>query len=496
MAEDLRPDGTDVRIGDVVVSSPGLIGRVEVHPAGGAGMRGAEAASAELLSALARNGFDEQLTVELLDPVEVPELASGATRSTAAGGPGVRFEVPGPGTGLGQVVLAKDEQGVLSWVLPDDITPAEVATRGGDRRSYTIARRVAPVDPGADPSRGLLGALGSKLLKVLVFPLVDPVIGEVGEYFVSRWEQRYRPVRLRRFTPEDHALPQPVDPSGPDWAALAAGPALLFVHGTASSSHAGFGGLPREAVLRLHERYGGRVLAFDHRTLSVDPVVNARELVERVPEGAGLEVDVLAHSRGGLVGRVLCELPGEVGLDPGRLRVRTLVMVATPNAGTALAHPDNLDRWLDRMTNLLQLVPVNAVTDVLDVVLTVVKQLALGVLKGLEGLMSMNPAGDFLTTRLNVPAPHAAVYRAVASDYDPPPGAPLLACARDGLTDLVFGSAPNDLVVPTDGVFAANGASAFPVGEPEVFAAADAVDHSGYWARPRVVTALDRWLTG
>ncbi|MGQ0838206.1 esterase/lipase family protein [Actinokineospora sp.] len=495
MAERLRPDGGEVRVGDVVVVSPGLTGQVAVHPPASDGMRGAEDARAALLDALARGGFAEQVTVQIIDPVEVPELASGTSRSTAVGEPAITVRVPGPGTGLGQLVLATDEAGVLSWHLPDDVAPDEVADRGGDRRTYTIARRVAP---SADPTdaRGLIGAVGGKLLKVLVFPLVDPLLGKVGDFFAARWEAKHRSVRLRQFTVDDCRLPEPLRPDPPDWAALGAGPALLFLHGTASRSHIGFAGIPPETMAALENRYGGRVFAYDHHTLSVDPADNARWLVDQVPPDAGLTVDVVSHSRGGLVGRVLCERPGDIGLTPARLRVRTLVMVATPNAGTALTDPDHLGAWLDRLTNLLQLVPDNGITDVLDVILTVAKQVALGAFKGLDGLLSMSPTGEFLTQRLNRPSDHRATYHAVASNYEPPAGSPLLRTARDGLTDAVFGTTENDLVVPTAGVFAENGATGFPIADPELFDATQAVDHSGYWSRPRMAAALDRWLPG
>ncbi|HVK20074.1 MAG TPA: alpha/beta hydrolase [Actinokineospora sp.] len=491
MAEPLRPDGTAVRVGDIVVVSPGLTGQVEVLLPGTEGLRAAEDAREVLLRALATEGFAEQLTVRLIDPVEVPELASGSSRSTSLGEPAITVEVPGPGTGLGQLVLAADEDGGLSWHLPDDIAPVDVPDRGGDRRTYTFARAVAPdVDPGR--SRGLIGAVGSKLLKVLVFPLIDPVLGKIGDHFVGRWEQRNRPVRPRQFTVADHRLTE----SAPvDWAALGAGPALLFLHGTGSQSHTGFHGVPDLVLSTLHTRYGGRVFAYDHHTIATDPITNARALVEQIPADAGLRLDVVAHSRGGLVGRVLCELTGEIGLTPERMSVRTLVMVATPNAGTPLCDPANVTKWLDRMTNLLQWVPDNGLTDILDVILTVAKQVAVGAFKGLDGLMSMDPKGTFIE-QLNQPVVHKTVYRAMASNYDPPKGSSLLRSARNVATDAVFGAAHNDLVVPTEGVFAKNGASGFPIAEVEVFDAALGVDHSGYWAQERFAGAVDRWLVG
>src|SRR5690349_15436610 len=67
-------------------------------------------------------------------------------------------------------------------------------------------------------------------------------------------------------------------------AAMAAkGRVLMFVHGTFSSSHAGFGALPAATMAELHRRYDGRVIAFDHPTVGVDPALNAQWLLGQLP---------------------------------------------------------------------------------------------------------------------------------------------------------------------------------------------------------------------
>ena len=58
-----------------------------------------------------------------------------------------------------------------------------------------------------------------------------------------------------------------------------------------------------------------------------------------------------------------------------------VVFVAGPNAGTILADADHLGDLVDRYTNLLAFFPDNEVTDVLEGVITVVKQLAVGAVK-------------------------------------------------------------------------------------------------------------------
>lgn len=93
-------------------------------------------------------------------------------------------------------------------------------------------------------------------------------------------------------------------------------PYLLFIHGTASSSVGSFSRLGiRHSfdILRiettpewatLQSRYGDRVVAYEHRTLSRSPLENALQLAETLPDGAKLHL--VTHSRGGLVGELLC----------------------------------------------------------------------------------------------------------------------------------------------------------------------------------------------
>jgi hypothetical protein len=132
----------------------------------------------------------------------------------------------------------------------------------------------------------------------------------------------------------------------------------------------------------------------------------------------------------------------------------------------------------------------------MDAVLTLLKHVVLGAVGGLDGLMSMDPGGSYLRTRLNPPAVPHGRYFAVASDYRPPPGSPLLQVARDGLMDLVFGRERNDLIVPTGGVYTVPGAGGFPILAPLVFAPAAGVEHSSYMAQEPFTSQLLGWLAG
>ncbi len=481
MAEQLRPEGIPVAVGDVVITTPGLTGQVEVLAPGTEGMRGEEQATEEFQQALADAGMAEQLSVVVSQHQEV---TPGEGTRGSGGGDDIVVNVPAPGEGNGQVLLYAAEDGSLSWHLADDVPPTTAPDRGGERRTYRIPRAVVPVDerePAA--TRGVLGAIGKKVLKVLVFPLVDPILGKVGDHFAKRWEAKNRLNRVRWMTVDGYRS-SAADPfTDADWARLRGGRALVLVHGTFSTAHGGFGGLPKATMTALHAAYGGRVVALDHHSVSVTPKENAQFLAGLVPDGPALEVDLVTHSRGGLVGREIA--------SAGDLTVTGLVMVASPNAGTVLADREHLSDLLDRITDLAQFVPDNGVTDTLGLVLAVLKQLAVGAVGGLDGIMAMNPSEDYLEELNGRPAPDA-VLRAIAADYEPPRGAPLARVARDGATDLVFKSADNDLVVPTAGCWDVDGSAGFPIDERLVLDATASVDHNSFFRQPEVSAELLR----
>lgn len=491
---ELDPTGMPVDIEGVQLVTPGLGGTAEVHYGSSESLRSVELTTPRFAEALDATELTEQLTVVIREPIEVPGAETVPTRSTSTGVEGIEVTVPGPGTGLGQFLLAVAENGALSWHLAsaEDGAPDRA---GGAPRTYVVARHVAPADAAA-PARGFLGAVAVKLLKVITFKLTDEVAGAVGDYFVRRWEQQRRPHRLRTITPSNIADPNAPDASAADLQALRDGRALLFVHGTGSRTESAFAAIPPALLDRLAARYAGGILGFDHPTVGFAPTENTAWLADRLAAEVGsVDIDVVAHSRGGLVARTLIEGVGDSAIPPDRIRVGTSVFVGTPNSGTALAGFDRLGQLVDRLTNLLELAPDNPITDPLAVLLTVVKQLAVGALKGLEGLTCMTPGGEYLRA-LNAPCDASATYRAVTADFEPTPGSSLATIARDAGTDLIFEGVDNDLVVPTDGVFAGNGSSLFPIDEPVVLDASAGINHSGFWPHPEVVAAFDRWLTG
>ncbi len=482
MSVELDPFGGPVQVGLVTLRTPGLAGRAEAHAPGSAELRAAESATPELDRALEAQALTTLETIELVDTGEVP-VGDVSTRSTSYDEPAIELQVPDPGPAFGQVVLSVDEAGTITW---------NFAEAEGAERTYLVPRHVPPAD-GDQETRGLFGLAAKKLLKILVFPLVDPLLGEIGERYAHRWETRRRPYRLRGFAPGTHADAEIPELDAQACGRLGDGRALLLLHGTFSRAHTAFGELPGEFVAELHRRYDGRVFAFDHLTLSEDPRSNVEWLIKRLPEEQRLELDIISHSRGGLVARVLAERQNELSLGSRSIDVRKVVFVGSPNAGTPLADPGHIGDLIDMYTNLLEFFPTNGVTEVLDAVITVVKQVAAGVTGGLSGLASMRPEGTFLVDWMNTPATVSPTYFALASDYRPAhPG--LLAMVGRRLVSQVFEKAGNDLVVPTRGVFSAKGTGLFPIAERLVLADDEAVSHSGYFGDARTREQLLAWL--
>ncbi|MFZ7128100.1 MAG: esterase/lipase family protein [Desulfobacterales bacterium] len=506
MATQLTGSPQEIEIGEGYrVRAPGVQGTAELRRPRSAADRSRARASEDgtdaLDAALANTNVTEVRQVELQLR---PTPAAGATRSlrSADGQEMLQLLVPDLGPETGQVVLACDETGVLTWHLPVDErqhtqTPSK---RGADqvKRFLIPATQPHPADADKAAKRSLLGVIGKKLLKVLVYPVLDPVVGKISEVFAERWEGKKRPYGLRDFAPDNFRDTVGPEISGDDWQRIASGRALLFIHGTFSTAHSAFSQIPDSAFAELHQRYGGRVLAFNHHSLSHDPRRNVEWLLTKLPDGKSLEIDIVCHSRGGLVARTLAQHPSRFGLDTSRVRVRRVVFVGVPNNGTLLAHPDHMVKMLDRLTTALNLFPTGVVTETLEAIITVVKVIGHGALGGLDGLAAMRPGGAFLN-QLNAGQEDGVGYYAVGADYEPvDEGLKALLTGKiaDTVMDRVFQKVPNDLVVPTPGVYGANGCTAFPIEDMRCLKVpVDAgIIHTTLFGYPPVMNRLVEWL--
>jgi alpha-beta hydrolase superfamily lysophospholipase len=262
-------------------------------------------------------------------------------------------------------------------------------------------------------------------------------------------------------------------------------PVLVFLHGTASSTASSFSGLwdttASAPIRRLSAYYGGRLLAFQHESLTKSPIENARELVTQLAKvlDRGAEIHLVSHSRGGLIGELLArgmrvgaapftkdDLDLFASADRARdlaaltalsqslsassFQVTRFVRVACPARGTTLAD-GRLDRYLSVLINLASLVPglsQSVVYDGLTALLAgVLKQRTdPRVLPGLEAMMPGAP----LIQMLNRPDVETAADLHVLGGDLAPGG--VFGRLKTLVTDLYYRD-DHDLVVNTPAMF-------------------------------------------
>lgn len=320
----------------------------------------------------------------------------------------------------------------------------------------------------------------------------------------------------------------------------AAQPMLVFVHGTASRTRGSFGDLrgPDVGLWRALERqYPGGIFGFEHRTLSESPIDNAIALVRQLPAGA--TVSLVSHSRGGLVGDLLCldahdaaldrlidsyryPFPRTGATDPAEservhreledahaaqraqlLELRTLirtrgitvqryVRVASPARGTLLAS-GNFDVFLSGLLSLIGMVPVLRASLVYDAFKRVVIEIAKNrtdphLVPGIEAMLPDSPMASLLRA---APVRAGTAMAVIAGDIE---GGGLLQRLGTFLTDtLIFERQDNDLVVDTAAML---GGIAPRSGARVLFDRGAAVNHFNYFANPRTRGALQQWLLG
>ena len=252
------------------------------------------------------------------------------------------------------------------------------------------------------------------------------------------------------------------------------------------SIHGSFG-FSEATVRRLGAAYDDRMIAFDHPTLAATPRKNAEDLLERL-DGHELSLDILAHSRGGLVARELARLCEGSSID-----VRSIVFVASPNGGTPLADPDRPSGLLDGVTNFVGNLPgADGYALVLEMLADVVLQ---GALPGLDGLVAMQPGGHYLTELNKHPTPQHIVLRSISSEFEPAATAGFLQTKYDDALDMYFGQLRNDRIVPTSSAYVRCGSFQVRPGQRLVLDASRGVDHSSFWTDSRATRQLLTWLS-
>jgi pimeloyl-ACP methyl ester carboxylesterase len=231
-----------------------------------------------------------------------------------------------------------EEDGVLYW---RDGIPAHASSRG--RR-----RRRAGEPPAPDGS----------LVFAKEFPVLAPnkVIAAIGKI-----DQRLNPELKATLRSRLRPLRQGSDGTfslgGIDVAGPFTGRTLLFVHGTFSNAGNMLGEFMNSTrgLLFLNRVTSGskkydRVVFFEHPTLCVSPVINALELGRALAGSTG-QIDVIAHSRGGLVVRWWLEAFGSSLRATADKPVRA-ILAGAPLNGTSLAAPDKIQNAMSLLSNI------------------------------------------------------------------------------------------------------------------------------------------------
>ncbi len=396
------------------------------------------------------------------------EQDAGGTRGGGVGDAGELVVTLGREDDDERRVVLVEENGQFGWFVPD-----------GDDDEVALAATLGP--PG---TRGRITDLVRRKIRVIAIKGVQKVASAATKAAVGAYEQRRHPPALRTWTPSNFTA-QSVEP--PDLTHFDHDDrALLIVHGFMGSIHGSFG-FPEATVRRLSAAYDDRIIAYDHPTLASTPRQNAEDLFERL-NGHDLHLDILAHSRGGLVAREFQRLTEGTPID-----VRSIVFVASPNGGTPMADPDRPSGILDAVTNFVGNIPG---TDGFALVLELLADIVLkGAVPGLEGLVAMQPTGDYLAELNKHQIPDSVVLRAIATEYEPAATAGFLQAKLDDGLDEYFGQLRNDRIVPTRSAYAQAGRFQVKPGQRLVLDSARGVHHSSFWTDPRATRQLLTWLS-
>jgi len=411
-------------------------------------------------------------------------------------------------TGFRDVVLVERE-GVLLWQTAEDVAgqgPGSARRRG--RRGLR---------------RGLAGA---HILREVTVPVLQPneylgALRDTDLHLNAACDAGLRRVR-RDATRKGVKFTTDVAGGGPF-----SGRTLVIVHGTFSNAQ---NSLDEYAATEVGTaflsdaitRYNGQVFVFDHPTLSVSPFINALDL-GRALAGTTGTLDVIAHSRGGVVVRWWLEVFGDT------LRGATVraVLAGSPLKGTSLAAPNRVQPLLNVLTNIGAFVGktlgVAAAANPFSLASLAllkfivrreknrwgfppVKDLgdrssvgaAVAVIPGLHGQSAVS--NNFELSRLRATAQRANVrYFAITSDFEPEKMGWKLwkviseagTRGKDAAADLIF-PAENDLVVDTAHMTSL--ADDRDISDVCAFGSQAEVHHLNYFRQPRTIASMRKWL--
>lgn len=281
----------------------------------------------------------------------------------------------------GQLVELEFQNGFRRWISVDqflDDIRAATTQRGGDPGVLTVPASLYASGVGRGGAESPLKQLTTSTIgfaeEFLFDKGAEPAARLAAAELVRRIESKLKP------NPGLHTMTDPRNLGDLVLEADLQGKAriLLFIHGTASSTEGSFGDLAGTTEWeRMRDKFDRTIVALEHNTLSMSPIENALQAARSLPAGAVL--NLVTHSRGGLVGELLCladlkpaqqEQFGEDRqadrkaladlieiLQRKKFVIERFVRVACPSRGTLLASR-RLDLYLSVLLGLFSLLPV------------------------------------------------------------------------------------------------------------------------------------------
>jgi hypothetical protein len=171
------------------------------------------------------------------------------------------------------------------------------------------------------------------------------------------------------------------------------------------------------------------------------------------------------------------------------IKIRKIVLVATPNAGTVLAEEKGIAGLIDRCANVINLLPDTVLVIAGGALLAIAASMAQVTFRKLPGLVDQT-RGSELQEALGATAAKYDSYYAFSANYEPDGN--LAMAIQDGAMDIIFKNEKNDLVVPSDGV-AHTPYYELPSARHVAFGSARGVHHGNFFEQEEMGNLL-AWL--
>ena len=313
-------------------------------------------ASNELKAALSAANLD------IVAEVEIAPTRPGTRAIRRDRGAATEIEVK-VGPSESALVLLEGAGGVYAWSYPQQDSRVSPARRAATRR--TLVFPLAPAAGGRAGTRGTPSGRRGAMLDWLADKFIEPVRAYVLKFVVTAiidvgvdYLEGDKAVGLVALAGDDPAEWRPGGAPLPVLQQDRPLKILLMVHGTFSSTAGGFGHLMASeggrGFLEAARQQYDAILGFDHKTLVEDPEANAMQIadaLERVGIAQGSTIDAVAHSRGGLVYRMLAEKV--LANRRPDIKLGKAIFVGCTNGGTHLAEPENWAAMVDLYTNAI-----------------------------------------------------------------------------------------------------------------------------------------------